>query len=78
MCERWLAFKNSSVWFTDKKQAGKSKDEALREKERELNERLQDVTGKLGSAKKRKGKNPFAICMLFNQEMAGCLSLAIY
>ena len=44
--------------FTDKKQAGKSKDEAMREKERELNERLQDVTGKLGSAKKvhRKGR----------------------
>ncbi|EFX67182.1 hypothetical protein DAPPUDRAFT_302185 [Daphnia pulex] len=35
-----------------KKQAGKTKDEAMREKERELNERLQDVTGKLGSAKK--------------------------
>lgn len=32
----------------------------MREKERELNERLQDVTGKLGSAKKiRKGKNWF-------------------
>ena len=31
----------------------------MREKERELNERLQDVTGKLGSAKKvhRKGKD---------------------
>jgi len=30
----------------------------MREKERELNERLQDVTGKLGTAKKahRKGK----------------------
>lgn len=41
----------------DKKQAGKTKDEAMREKERELNERLQDVTGKLGSGKKvhRKG-----------------------
>merc|ERR1712191_879 len=35
-----------------KKQTGKSKDEAMREKERELNERLQDVTGKLGTAKK--------------------------
>ena len=45
--------------MADKKQAGKTKDEAMREKERELNERLQDVTGKLGSAKKvhRKGKN---------------------
>ena len=48
---------NSLSW-TDKKQTGKSKDEAMREKERELNERLQDVTGKLGTAKKahRKGK----------------------
>ena len=33
----------------------------MREKERELNERLQDVTGKLGSAKKvhRKGRGCF-------------------
>jgi hypothetical protein len=39
-----------------------AEDQAMREKEGELNERLQDVTGMLGSAKKvhRKGKNiPF-------------------
>lgn len=49
---------NRWVILADKKQAGKTKDEAMREKERELNERLQDVTGKLGSAKKvhRKGE----------------------
>ena len=52
-----LIFYSFTSTFSDKKQAGKSKDEAMREKERELNERLQDVTGKLGSAKKvhRKG-----------------------
>ena len=35
----------------------------MREKERELNERLQDVTGKLGSAKKvhRKGRGCFVL-----------------
>lgn len=45
---------------TDKKMAGKSKDEQLAEKKQELEMRLQDVSGKLGSAKKtaKKGRIP--------------------
>jgi len=34
----------------------------MREKERELNERLQDVTGKLGSAKKVHRKGSLTSC----------------
>lgn len=43
---------------TDKKVSGKSKDEQMAEKKQELEKRLQDVTGVLGSAKKatKKGK----------------------
>lgn len=41
----------------DKKLSGKSKDEQMAEKKQELEKRLQDVTGQLGSAKKtKKGK----------------------
>lgn len=42
----------------DKKISGKSKDEQMAEKKQELEKRLQDVTGQLGSAKKasKKGK----------------------
>lgn len=42
--------------------AGKSKDEQLAEKKQELEMRLQDVSGKLGSAKKtaKKGRIPKA------------------
>jgi hypothetical protein len=36
----------------DKKLPGKSKDEQMAEKKQELEKRLQDVTGQLGSAKK--------------------------
>lgn len=36
----------------DKKMSGKSKDEQMAEKKQELEKRLQDVTGQLGSAKK--------------------------
>lgn len=36
----------------DKKVSGKSKDEQMAEKKQELEKRLQDVTGQLGSAKK--------------------------
>lgn len=38
--------------------SGKSKDEQMAEKKQELEKRLQDVTGQLGSAKKaaKKGK----------------------
>ena len=44
---------------TDKKVSGKSKDEQMAEKKQELEKRLQDVTGQLGSAKKaaKKGKH---------------------
>jgi len=38
--------------FTDKKAGGKSKDEQMQEKKQELEKRLQDVSGQLGSAKK--------------------------
>jgi hypothetical protein len=38
--------------FLDKKLPGKSKDEQMAEKKQELEKRLQDVTGQLGSAKK--------------------------
>lgn len=46
------------VYFTDKKVSGKSKDEQMAEKKQELEKRLQDVTGQLGTAKKnaKKGK----------------------
>lgn len=37
---------------TDKKISGKSKDEQMAEKKQELEKRLQDVTGQLGSVKK--------------------------
>jgi hypothetical protein len=36
----------------DKKLPGKSRDEQMAEKKQELEKRLQDVTGQLGSAKK--------------------------
>lgn len=47
------------VQYTDKKLSGKSKDEQMAEKKQELEKRLQDVTGQLGSAKKaaKKGKH---------------------
>lgn len=43
----------------DKKLSGKSKEEQMVEKKQELEKRLQDVTGQLGSAKKaaKKGKH---------------------
>lgn len=43
---------------TDKKVSGKSKDEQMAEKKQELEKRLQDVTGQLGTNKKtaKKGK----------------------
>jgi hypothetical protein len=44
----------NEVWtcVSDKKLPGKSKDEQMAEKKQELEKRLQDVTGQLGSAKK--------------------------
>lgn len=44
--------------LTDKKVSGKSKEEQMTEKKQELEKRLQDVTGQLGTAKKnaKKGK----------------------
>lgn len=47
------------VWKTDKKLSGKSKDEQMAEKKQELEKRLQDVTGQLGSAKKAQKKGNF-------------------
>lgn len=45
--------------YIDKKLSGKSKEEQMVEKKQELEKRLQDVTGQLGSAKKaaKKGKH---------------------
>lgn len=47
-------FHSNDVWacVLDKKLPGKSKDEQMAEKKQELEKRLQDVTGQLGSAKK--------------------------
>jgi hypothetical protein len=48
--------------ITDKKVSGKSKDEQMAEKKQELEKRLQDVTGQLGSGVKKtakKGKKVF-------------------
>lgn len=46
------------ILFLDKKVAGKSKAEQMTERQQELERRLQDVTGQLGSNKKstKKGK----------------------
>lgn len=44
--------KNFVIFFVDKKVAGKSKAEQMNERQQELERRLQDVTGQLGSGKK--------------------------
>lgn len=46
------------TFTTDKKLSGKSRDEQMAEKKQELEKRLQDVTGQLGTGKKttKKGK----------------------
>lgn len=59
MCTDSNGFSSCSfVYSTDKKVSGKSKDEQMAEKKQELEKRLQDVTGQLGTAKKnaKKGK----------------------
>lgn len=40
------------LFYLDKKPSGKSKDEQMAEKKQELEKRLQDVTGQLGTSKK--------------------------
>lgn len=53
---------NKFVFFlllSDKKVSGKSKDEQMAEKKQELEKRLQDVTGQLGTAKKTTKKGKF-------------------
>lgn len=61
---------------SDKKLPGKSKDEQMAEKKQELEKRLQDVTGQLGSAKKppKKGKHltPY-LCSVPYARFGGCL-----
>lgn len=47
--------------FADKKLSGKSKDEQMAEKKQELEKRLQDVTGQLGTAKKQAKKGNYEI-----------------
>ena len=46
--------------------SGKSKDEQMAERKQELEKRLQDVSGQLGSGKKslKKGKKDFFICFI--------------
>lgn len=55
--------------FTDRKMSGKSKDEQMAEKKQELEKRLQDVSGQLGTNKKqqqKKGKHwAYSIVILF-------------
>ena len=41
------------VFSPDKKQSSKSKDEQMMEKKQELEKRLQDVTGQLGTTSKK-------------------------
>jgi hypothetical protein len=52
--------------FADKKTGGKSKEEQMQDKKQELEKRLQDVSGQLGSAKKapKKGTlfHPLFLC----------------
>lgn len=51
--------------LSDKKVSGKSKDEQMAEKKQELEKRLQDVTGQLGTAKKSTKKGEFRSLLLF-------------
>lgn len=46
-------------FFSDKKVAGKSKAEQMTERQQELERRLQDVTGQLGSSKKNTKKGEY-------------------
>lgn len=48
--------------FSDRKVSGKTKDEQMAEKKQELEKRLQDVTGQLGTNKKQPKKG---MCFLF-------------
>lgn len=48
--------------FADKKLSGKSKDEQMAEKKQELEKRLQDVTGQLGTSKKAAKKGKHSSC----------------
>lgn len=61
---------------TDKKVSGKSKDEQMAEKKQELEKRLQDVTGQLGSAKKaaKKGNCSSFVSLLRVSQFFGCHS----
>lgn len=45
-----------SILFLDRKVSGKSKDEQMAEKKQELEKRLQDVSGQLGTNKKQQPK----------------------
>lgn len=47
------------TFITDKKVSGKSKDEQMAERKQELEKRLQDVSGVLGTAKKSTKKGAF-------------------
>lgn len=51
----------TQILISDKKVSGKSKDEQMAEKKQELERRLQDVTGVLGSNKKPSKKGAFFI-----------------
>lgn len=51
--------------FADKKTGGKSKEEQMQDKKQELEKRLQDVSGQLGSAKKAPKKGTLYLACSF-------------
>lgn len=51
----------SRICFLDKKVVGKSKAEQMTERQQELERRLQDVTGQLGTGKKSAKKGIFKL-----------------
>ena len=60
----------SLVFFfaAQKRTPGKSKEEAVREKKQELEKRLQDVQGQLGSVKKTKSKTGECLPSVYSAE----------
>lgn len=52
----WTRNFTNQYFFLDRKVSGKSKDEQMAEKKQELEKRLQDVSGQLGTNKKQQPK----------------------
>lgn len=55
----YIFFFSLQFFSADKKPSGKSKDEQMAEKKQELEKRLQDVTGQLGTSKKTAKKGMY-------------------